>query len=176
MLFFKISILFYLLFSGVQASELNSIILSREYGSCQANNLHYSAMKFYKIPLNEKFESYDTFLRIILFFNQDGTLTERLTIQALLGCQTTSQGEVACSYHALKDTWLKSVYTNINEVITIQNIGEIIFTKPEDLNRGFTLHFKDDFDYHHLSGESFSGGMVSVNFDQNARNTINICK
>ncbi len=132
-------------------------------------------MKFYKIPLNEKFESYDKFLRLLLFFNLDGTLSLRTTTQALLGCQTTSNGEVACSYHALSDSWVKTTYTE-DGLIQIGELGTIVLHNPEDTNRGFTLTFKNDFAYPHLRGQNFIGGMVAVNFDQNGNNTINICK
>ena len=176
MQFFNFVIILFVLSTPAQASELKEIILSKEYGSCETNNLYFSAMKFYKIPLNEKYENYDMYLRIILFFNLDGSTTERVTTQALLGCQTTSSGDVACSYRPLEDIWVKKEYSINNEIIKINNIGDITFKNPDDTNRGFNLQFNKDFGYPHLRGKNFIGGMVSVNFDQNARNTINICK
>ncbi|MBC7712533.1 MAG: hypothetical protein H7177_04315 [Rhizobacter sp.] len=155
--------------SGAQASDLKNIIQTREYGSCASNNLSYSAMKFYKIPLNEKYENHDLYLRVLLFFNPDGTLSMRSTTQALLGCS----GD-ACSYHPVDDSWLKITYEE-NGVITIKELGTIKFKNPADTNRGFELTFDNNFPYPHLQNHSFIGGMVAVNFDQNGKNTINIC-
>ena len=176
MQFFRLFVFLLILSSGAQASDLKDIIQSRKHGSCETNNLYFTAMKFYKIPLNEKHETYDMYLRIILFFNLDGSITERVTTQALLGCQTTSNGEVACSYHSLEDIWVKLDYSINGEIIKIKNIGSITLKNPQDTNRGFNLHFNEDFGYPHLRGQNFIGGMVSVNFDQDGRNTINICK
>jgi hypothetical protein len=174
MQFFKI--LFLILFmSGAQASDLKDIITTRESGSCKTNNLSYSAMKFYKIPLFEKIESYDLYLRVLLFFNQDNTLSLRLTTQALLGCQTLPSGEVACSYSPVNDQWIKSTYTEDGN-IHVPELGIIELRNPLDTNRGFEMTFKDDFERLHLRGQKFIGGMVAVNFDQNGINTINICK
>lgn len=175
MQFFKFLFLIIIFSSGAYASDLKNLIQTREYGSCKTNNLYFSAMKFYKIPLNEKFESYDKFLRLLLFFNIDGTLSLRSTTQALLGCQTTSNGEVACSYHALNDSWIKTNYAE-DGLIHIAELGVIALHNPDDTNRGFVLTFKNDFAYPHLRGQNFIGGMVSVNFDQNGNNTINICR
>lgn len=176
MQFFKFLLLFLILTSGAYASDIRDLIESREYGSCETNNLYFSAMKFYKIPLNEKHEGYDTFLRVILFFNQNGSLTERVTTQALLGCQTIPNGDVACSYHALEDIWVQYEYAIFNNVVSVKNIGTITLEDPADLNRGFSLKFHNDFGYPHLRGKVFAGGMVSVNFNQHAQNIINICK
>lgn len=177
MLFSKIIFISILLISGAFASDLKTVIESKEYGSCETQNLMYSAMRFYKVPLNEKYENtYDIYLRVILFFNLDGSLSLRSTTQALIGCQTSSSGEVLCSYKPLNDQWLKSVYNSSDESIHVPLLGDIAFHNPQDINRGFTLTFKKDFIYPHLSGESFPGGMVSVNFNQDGKNVLNICK
>ena len=170
MQFFKVFLLSFLIMSGAQASDLKNIIETKEYGSCETNNLSFSAMKFYKIPLGEKYEKYDLYLRVLLFFNQDETLSMRLTTQALLGCQ----GE-ACSYYPVADQWTKTTYTE-NGIIQIPELGRIILDNPENTNRGFEITFKDDFIHPHLSGLKFIGGMVAVNFNQHGVNTMNICK
>lgn len=165
-----------LITSGAYASDVKEIILSKEYGSCETRDLMFSAMKFYKIPLNEKYdETYDIYLRLILFFNADGTLTLRSTTQALIGCQTSSSGEELCSFKPLMDQWLKGEYTLL-ETINVPMIGSINLVNPENTNRGFNLKFKSKFTYPHLEGKEFPGGMVSVNFNQDGKNVINICK
>lgn len=161
--------------SGASASEINTTIESRELGSCETNNLAYSAMKFYKIPLLEKFKEFDVFLRIILFFNPDGSLTLRTTTQALIACQTSTSGEVVCSFKALNDKWITSQY-EINQTISIKELGNIEWRDQSNSNRGFVLTFAENTPYPHLRGAEFMGGMVSVNFNQNNVNTINICQ
>ncbi len=176
MQFFKIFIITLFLMSGAMASDLKSTIEAKELGSCETQNLMYTAMRFYKIPLNEKYDNtYDIYLRVILFFNQDGTLSLRSTTQALIACQTSSSGEELCSFKPLLDQWLKGLYT-ADEAIHIPLLGDIAFTNPANINRGFTLTFKKDFIYPHLEGQSFPGGMVSVNFNQDGKNVLNICK
>ena len=175
MLFFKFLFISIMLMSGAYASGITELITSKSYGACETNNLFFSAMKFYKIPLNEKYESYDKYLRLILFFNLDGTLSLRTSTQALLGCQTSNSGEVFCSYRPLTDSWLKTHFSE-DGIISIKELGDITFQNPSDLNRGFALTFNQNAPYPHLNGQSFIGGMVSVNFDQNGNNTINICK
>lgn len=175
MLFFKSLLISLTIFLSVaQAADLKDIIVTREMGSCQTNNLTFSAMRFYKIPLNQKYEEYDLYLRFILFYNLDGTLSLRTTVQALLGCQTTSTGEM-CSFSPIDDQWTKSTY-DLKEKITINKIGIIEFRDEANTNRGFVLTFTDDFAYSHLRGKEFIGGMITVNFDQNGINTAKLCK
>ncbi len=176
MLFSKIILTALFLISGAFASDLKTVIASKEMGSCETKDLMYSAMRFYKIPLNEKYDdTYDVYLRLILFFNQDGSLSLRSTTQALIACQTSNTGEELCSFKPLFDQWLKSTYTADAE-INVPFLGTVIFSNPQNINRGFTLNFKDDFIYPHLQGRSFPGGMVSVNFNQDGKNVQNICK
>jgi hypothetical protein len=174
MQFFKY--LFFIIFlSTANATDIKETIVTKEMGSCASNNLSYSAMKFYKIPLNEKYEDLDLYLRIILFFNNNGALTLRLTTQALIGCQISSTGEQVCSYRPMKDSWIKSSFI-LDKDITIAGLGKIEWRDITNSNRGFTLTFAEDFSSIHLRGREFIGGMVAVNFDQNGLNTINICK
>ncbi|QDK41953.1 hypothetical protein DOM21_10940 [Bacteriovorax stolpii] len=176
MLFSKTLFLILFSMSGAMASDLKTTIESKELGSCETQNLLYSAMRFYKIPLNEKYDNtYDVYLRVILFFNQDGSLSLRSTTQALIGCQTSTSGEELCSFKPLYDQWLKGVYTT-DKAVHVSLLGDIVFTNPANINRGFTLTFKKDFLYPHLEGQSFPGGMVSVNFNQDGKNVLNICK
>lgn len=176
MLFFKSLLISLTIFLSVaQAADLKDVITSREIGSCQTNNLVFSAMRFYKVPLNQKYEEYNLYLRVILFFNIDGTLSLRTTVQALLGCQTTSTGEQMCSFSPIEDQWSKSTY-DLKEKITINKIGTIDFRDETNTNRGFVLTFADDFIYSHLRGQEFIGGMISVNFNQNGINTTKLCK
>ena len=176
MLFFKSLLLTSFIFISVaQAADLKDIIATRELGSCQTNNLAYSAMRFYKVPLNEKYEEYDLYLRVILFFNLDGSLSIRTTVQALLGCQTTSTGDQVCSFSPIHDQWTKSVY-DLKETITINHLGSIELKDESNTNRGFVITFANDFIYPVLRGREFIGGMISVNFNQDGINTAKICK
>lgn len=176
MQFFKSFILSIFIFLSVaQAADLKDIIATKEQGSCQSKNLAFSAMRFYKVPLNEKYEEYDLYLRVILFFNLDGSLSQRTTVQALLGCQTSSTGEQICSFSPIHDQWTKSNY-GLSDKITINNIGTIEFRDETNTNRGFVLTFADNFVYSQLRGKEFVGGMITVNFNQNGINTANICK
>jgi hypothetical protein len=161
--------------SIAQAADFKDIIESKELGSCQAKNLAYSAMKFYKVPLNEKYEEYDLYLRVILFFNLDGSLSLRTTVQALLGCQKSSNGEQICSFSPIHDQWTKTTY-GLNDKITINNIGSIELRDETNTNRGFVLTFADNFVYSQLRSKEFVGGMITVNFNKNGINTANICK
>lgn len=176
MQFFKSLLVVLIILSKVQAfesSNLKDIIQTKEYGSCETNNLSFSSMKFYKIPLNEKYENYDLYLRILLFFNLDGSLSVRTTTQALLGCQADF-----CSYHPINDTWTKSHYSILesDKKIHVPNLGVIDYYNPSDINRGFELEFNSEYKYPHLAGQKFIGGMVSVNFNQDGVNTMNICR
>lgn len=178
MQFFKSLIVLVALITGAHARGLGEIIESKQSGSCETRDLMFSAMKFYKIPLNEKYDNtYDVYLRVILFFNQDGSLSLRSTTQALISCQTSTTGEEMCGFKPLQDQWLKGNYFGHSpEKILVPFLGSIAFTLPDNINRGFTLTFKDDFIYPHLRGQSFPGGMVSVNFNQDGVNVYNICK
>jgi hypothetical protein len=131
-------------------------------------------MKFYKIPLHEKYENYDVQLRVILFFNPDGSMSLRVTTQALIACETWPTGEM-CSYKALSDSWAKTNY-ELNKTITIGKLGTIEWKDESSENRGFVLTFAKDYAIESVRNLSFLGGMVTVNFDQNAQNTLNICK
>nr|BDT28159.1 hypothetical protein BHI3_16250 [Bacteriovorax sp. HI3] len=176
MQFFKIIFITFFLMSGAMASDLKTTIESKELGSCETQNLMYTAMRFYKIPLNEKYDNtYDIYLRVILFFNQNGSLSLRSTTQALIGCQTSNSGEELCSFKPLYDQWLKGDYS-ASEAVHVPLLGDITFTNPANINRGFTLTIKKDFIYPHLEGQSFPGGMVNVNFNQDGKNVLNICK
>lgn len=176
MLFFKSLLICFIIFmSGAHASDIKTLSLSKEMGSCETNNLAFSAMRFYKIPLNQKYEDYDLYLRVILFFNADGTHVLRTTVQALLGCQTSSSGEQVCSFSPLDDKWTSSNYM-VSDKILIKNIGEIELRDETNINRGFVLTFADNFLYPHLRGQEFIGGMISVNFNQFAVNTAKLCK
>lgn len=175
MQFFKILFLSLFVMSEAKASDLKQIIISKEYGSCETNNLYFSAMKFYKIPLNQKYENYDLYLRVLLFFNLDNTLSLRLNTQALLGCQTTTAGEEACSYLPVENTWIKTHFIQ-TEIISVDELGSIELINPTNTNRGFELTFKETYHRPHLRGQKFIGGMVAVNFNQHGTNTINICK
>lgn len=168
--FFKCFIIALLIISSASANDFKSAIMTKAQGSCETNNLMFTAMKFYKIPLNEKHENYDVFLRVILFFFEDQSLSLRLTKQALLGCQTTSNGEEACSYKPLSDQWIKTHY-DLGEKITISSFGAIELFNPSDLNRGFHLTFENIF-----PNQIFPGGMVLVNFNHEGKNTAFICK
>lgn len=165
----------FIFLSVAQAADLKDVIESREIGSCQTNNLAFSAMRFYKIPLNQKYQDYDLYLRVILFLNSDKTLSLRTTVQALLGCQTSSTGEQMCSFSPLEDQWTKSTY-ELKDKITIQQIGQIELRDETNINRGFVLTIADDFIYPHLRGLEFVGGMITVNFNQNGINTAKLCK
>lgn len=98
----------------------------------------------------------------------------RTTTQALIGCQSSENGEI-CSYKAINDSWVKDYY-QLNKVISVNNLGTIEWTDENSDNRGFTLTFAQNYPAPMLRGLSFIGGMVTVNFDQNANNTLNICK
>lgn len=174
--FFKITLIAFFMMSTVFAvdtsdkADIKTAIISTASGSCETNNLMFSAMKFYKIPLNEKYENYDVYLRVILFFAADQSLSLRLTKQALLGCQTTSSGEELCSFRPLEDQWSKRSY-HISENILIPGFGDIELSDPTNLNRGFNLTFHGNF-----PGQTFPGGMVLVNFNHEGKNTAFICK
>lgn len=170
MRFFSLILIAVFIFGNAHASDLKTAIISTSQGSCETNNLMFTAMKFYKIPLNEKYENYDVFLRVILFFAADQSLSLRLTKQALLGCQTTSSGDQLCSYQPLEDQWIKTRY-EINDQITVPDLGIIQLLNPNDLNRGFSLKFQNSF-----PGQVFPGGMVLVNFNHEGKNTAFICK
>lgn len=156
------------------AAGLKDIVVTKELGSCETNDLAFSAMRFYKIPLNQKYENYDLYLRIILFFNQDNSLSMRSTVQALLGCQTTPSGQELCSFGQINDQWIQSSY-QLDEKISVPRIGSIHFKDETNVNRGFTLTFSDDFTYPHLRGHEFIGGMITTNFNQHGKNSISIC-
>ena len=180
MLFFKSLILSIFIFlSAGQAIattvDLKDIIKTTELGSCQTNDLAYTSMKFYKIPLNQKYEDYDLYLRIILFFGPENTLSLRSTIQALLGCQTSSSGEEICSFRPLNDQWVKLPF-DVSDKIFIPQVGTIDFRDQSNINRGFVLTFSNDFSYTQLRAKEFSGGMIKVNFNQDGINTAKICK
>ncbi|MBY0414593.1 MAG: hypothetical protein K2Q18_10520 [Bdellovibrionales bacterium] len=171
MQFFKSFLMVIVLTSGAFASEVLDIIQTKEIGSCKTKDLSFTAMKFYKIPLVEKYEDFDVYLRVILFFNLDGSLSMRLTKQALIACS----GE-ACSFKPLSDTWIKDSYSLDGDVVSILNVGSIAFNNPENTNRGFTLKFSETFPNESLRLKSFIGGMISTNFNQDGLNVINICK
>jgi len=176
MQFFKSIILCLLILLPVaHAAGLKDTIVARELGSCETNDLTFSAMRFYKIPLNQKHEQYDLYLRIILFFNQDNSLSMRTTVQALLGCQITPSGQELCSFGPVADQWSQTSY-QLDDKVTISQIGSIYFKDETNINRGFTLTFSDDFAYPHLRGQVFVGGMVSTNFNQHGKNSAAICK
>ena len=170
MRFFKLILIAVFVLNTAFAVDMKTAIISTPSGSCETNNLMFSAMKFYKIPLNERYESYDVYLRVILFFAADESLSLRLTKQALLGCQTTSSGEELCSFKPLDDQWIKGNYS-IDEKINVPNLGTIELSNPSNLNRGFFLNFNSSF-----PGQSFPGGMVLVNFNHEGKNTAFICK
>lgn len=176
MLFSKSIIALFLIsiMSVAQAADMKDIIYTKELGSCETKNLAFSAMRFYKVPLNQKYQDYDLYLRIIMFFNEDRTLSLRSTVQALLGCQTSTSGEQICSFSPLSDQWVKSTY-KLDQTITIEKLGSILMTDETNVNRGFTMTFSKDFAYPHLRKESFIGGMISVNFNQNGVNTAKLC-
>ncbi len=140
-------------------------------GSCSTNNLSFTAMKFYKIPLNETYEGREVFLRLLFFFNLDGSLTTRVTRQALLSCSNN-----LCSYHQVSDAYVRSqfVITNEHDLI-IPATGLIHFTNPENSNRGFSLTFSSTYPIEALRDSSFIGGMVNVNFNQQGTNTAKLC-
>lgn len=176
MQFFKSLLLcFIILLPVAHATGLKDIIVTRELGSCETRNLTFSAMKFYKIPLNQKHEQYDVYLRVILFFNDDLSLSMRTTVQALLGCQTTSNGQELCSFGQLSDSWSQSIYQLDNKII-IPQVGSILFKDETNVNRGFGLTFAEDFTYPHLRGLEFDGGMITTNFNQQGKNSTVICK
>lgn len=158
------------------ASDLMDTIVSQQLGSCETNNLSFTAMKFYKIPLEEKHEGMDVFLRVLFFFNKDHSLTTRFTTQALIGCQTTSSGDEACSYKPLKDNWMKSrFYLLSSDELEVPEIGKVLFYNPQNNNRGFQLQFSPTFSNEKLQNKTFIGGMVRVNFNQQGINTAKLC-
>lgn len=176
MQFFKsIIVCLMILLPVAHAAGLKEIVVTQELGSCETNNLAFSAMRFYKIPLNQKYENYDLYLRVILFFNQDNSLSMRTTVQALLGCQVTPSGQELCSFGPLADQWNQASY-QLDDRIVIPQIGTILFKDETNVNRGFTLTFSDDFSYPHLRGQEFVGGMVTTNFNQYGKNSAAICK
>lgn len=180
MQFFKLLIISTLVFLSTEEAKatsvsLKEIITTTEMGSCQTNNLTYSSMKFYKIPLNQKHEDFDLYLRLILFFDGNGNLSLRSTVQALLGCQTSSSGEEICSFSPLKDQWVKLTYMLTHKIV-IPQIGIINFRDQSNTNRGFVITFADDFPYPHLRRQEFIGGMIKVNFNQDGINTAKLCK
>ena len=97
----------------------------------------------------------------------------RTTTQALLGCQADF-----CSYHPINDTWSKISYSLnfFDKKIHIPILGIIDYYNPEDINRGFELEFTSEYKLPHLAGKKFIGGMVSVNFNQDGINTMNLCR
>lgn len=157
-----------------QAAGLKDIIVTRELGSCETRDLAFSAMRFYKIPLNQKYENYDLYLRVILFFNDDQSLSMRTTVQALLGCQITPSGQELCSFGPMDDKWNQTTY-QLNNKIIVPQIGSILFRDETNINRGFTLTFSDDFAYPHLRGHEFTGGMITANFNQFGKNSAVLC-
>lgn len=160
-----------------QDLDMESIIESKSYGTCETKDLYFSAMKFYKISLNETYEGLPVQLRMLFFFNRDKTLVTRLTTQALIGCQTTSTGEEACSYRPLNDQWIKGLYEfTQNNQVSIDKIGTVTFFNPENQNRGFRLKFSADFSLIKLQNLEQVGGMVKVNFNQNGINTTRMCE
>lgn len=179
MQFFKSSILFFMLVSVSMSQDMDmeSVIESKSYGTCETKDLFFSAMKFYKISLNETYEGLPVQLRMLFFFNRDKTLVTRLTTQALLGCQTTSTGEEACAYKPLNDQWIKGQYElSQNDQVAIEKIGTVTFLNPENQNRGFRLKFSADFPMIKLQNAEQSGGMVKVNFNQHGINTAKLCE
>jgi hypothetical protein len=158
------------------ATDLMDTIESKQLGSCETNNLSFASMKFYKIPMEEKHEGMDVFLRVLFFFNQDHSLVTRFTTQALVGCQTTSSGEEACSYKPLKDNWFQSRFLLLSsDELEIPEIGKVKFYNPQNDNRGFQLQLSPTFSVIKLQNKSFIGGMVRVNFNQQGINTAKLC-
>lgn len=167
MLFFKKIFILSLAFTlRVEASDLMDTIATREMGSCETNNLSFTAMKFYKIPLNETFEDLPVHLRILFFFNTDYSVITRLTKQALISCQTLPSGDQACAYKPIADQWLPPTPFSSKDLTIETEVGQINWINPENSNRGFQIT---------LNGKSFSGGMVQVNFNQFGVNTAKIC-
>lgn len=175
MQFFKIILFFGALAFALQAnaSGLLDTVITREYGSCQTNNLRYSAMKFYKIPINERGQN--LFLRALFFFNADESFRLRLTKQELLGCQTLPSGDQACSYRPVADEWFEGHFSTHGNQIIDTNYAYII-RMNDDLNRGFRILFKSFLGLEIKYDDAYVGGMVETNFDQFGNNTINICR
>lgn len=149
------------------ASGLMGTIVSREMGLCSTNNLSFTAMKFYKIPQAETYEDRPVFLRVLFFFNNDFTVTTRVTKQALISCQTLPSGDEACAYRPLEDQWIKNEKFEMNDRTIQTALGDVNFINPENINRGFEFHFQ---------GKKFIGGMVQVNFNQHGVNTARLCQ
>ena len=168
MRFFKIKAIFFVLAFALQAkaSDLLGTVVTRELGACETNNLSFTAMKFYKIPLEETYEDRPVHLRILFFFNDDYSVVTRLTKQALISCQTLPSGDEACAYRPLSDQWLPSTSFSTRNLTIKTELGQISWINPENSNRGFQIK---------LNEKSFNGGMVQVNFNQFGVNAAKIC-
>lgn len=149
-------------------SSWENQVIYTKVGSCETNNLNFKVLRFTKIPLSAD----KMFLRIIVFIRPDNTQSIRLTTQELLGCQTTNGNEV-CSYRPVENHWLESSWLKENDLLNLKELGELSF----DENLGtYSIRLPNNFSIAELSGKSFKGNMVLVNFDDHGVNTANLCK
>jgi hypothetical protein len=165
--FFILSILFLASFK-VQAATDWSEIYSQPTGSCETNNLNFTALRFTKIPLSKE----NLYLRIIVFVRSDNTQAIRTTTQELLGCQTASDGSELCSYRPIDNFWHEDHWHELPEGLDLGAAGT--FAKLGENNYSMTL--PKDFMYPEIAGKTFPGKMILVNFNDHGVNSANLCK